>query len=150
MKNRNRHRTPRRSAEEARTFTTASVNSIMQVQAAIDARRADGIHVDCACEPYTDTFTFGRWADQDLIVKKGEKALKIATFTPTGGKYEVEGEGGEKQEMKRLRPVTANLFCRCQVQSREAAALAKAAQDAEAAPLPKNVWPAQMAAAQAA
>ena len=115
-----RTKRPRHTAAEAQSFDTYSPASIAQVQDAIDARAEDGIHEDCQCQPYIDTFVIGRWADQGYLVKKGEKALRISTFAKTGGKFEAENEAGEKEERDRLRAVTAKLFCRCQVWTRAA------------------------------
>ena len=75
---------PKMTAEDATAFVGYSVSSASQVVAAIEDRRAEGVHVDCQCEPYVDTLTFNRWKATGFSVQKGEKALRVATFAECG------------------------------------------------------------------
>jgi hypothetical protein len=98
--------------------------SMTQVFDAIEARRAEGIHTECACNPYLDVFTFNRWKAQGLSVKKGERSLRVASWTPTESGKEAlsQAEEGEQVSNLHLRPVNLCLFCRCQIEKREVAA----------------------------
>jgi hypothetical protein len=113
------NRRPKMTAEDATAFVGFSNSSAAQVIEAIEARTAEGIHASCTCEPYTDTFTFNRWKALGFSVQKGEKALRIATFAECGAGKSADVPGAEETEgdakKARLRPVTAFLFCRCQV-----------------------------------
>lgn len=100
----------RMTATEATQFQGVSMTSIMQVQLARDSRSAEGTHATCTCSPYEDIFTFNRWKALGLSVRKGEKALRISSFAPTG-------RTREDAETPILRPVCLALFCRCQVEA---------------------------------
>ncbi len=114
-------RRPRMTAQDATSFTGYSVASMMQISMAIGARAEAGVYPDCTCEPYADTFTFARWIAQGFAVRKGEKSLRISTFTPVGErtvKNADEPSDGADTPSVRLRPCTAFLFCRCQVDAK--------------------------------
>jgi hypothetical protein len=111
---------PKLTAEDARTFEYESMASILQIEEAIAERAEAGIYPECECVPYEQTFNFNRWLAQGFSVKKGEKALRIQTFTPTGKTRKEQGEDGSESEKPILRPTIAFLFCRCQVQPKEA------------------------------
>ena len=95
--------------DEARTFSRFSPTNAAIVTAAIEARH-------CACEPYRDVFTFGRWLAQGRRVKRGEHALaKIPVIVPP---ERSEHEPDDAAEQPRSAPAkllrTSALFCRCQ------------------------------------
>jgi len=101
---------------EATNFAGVSIASVLQIQSAIADRAVQGTHVSCECQPYADVFTFARWKALGMSVKKGEKALRISTFAPTGRTRSETNDEGEETERAILRPVECCLFCRCQVE----------------------------------
>ncbi len=113
-KKRPREKRARRSAGEARTFDHVSEASFGQICEAIQERAGEGVYPDCDCQPYRDVFTFGRWLDQGMAVRKGERALKISSFVKRDPKP------GQDPTEERLIPKTLCLFCRCQVSEKEA------------------------------
>ncbi len=74
---------------------------------------ANAAHVaarlQCGCQPYVDTFTFGRWIAQGMAVKKGEHGIRVKTLL----EKEQQLEDGTTQTYKI--PWGAVLFCRHQV-----------------------------------
>lgn len=62
--------------------------------------------LDCACIPYEDTFTYGRWRGLGMQVRRGEHGIRIGTVrtVPVGD-----------TEQTRTVPGSAVVFCRCQV-----------------------------------
>ncbi len=100
---RNAERRPRMSAEEARTFDRYSIANATAVAHALAERGT------CPCEPYSDVFTFHRWIAQGSVVQKGQKAIRVQTWSTD----EHETEEGDIELVRRSH--TAFLFCRCQV-----------------------------------
>ena len=89
------------TAEQARTFNGISLGNAALVYAAAQAR-------GCDCEPYRDWFTYDRWLAQGFQVKKGEHAsAHVPCFT-----RDILDEDGNV--IKKGRPWTSHLFCRCQ------------------------------------
>jgi hypothetical protein len=111
-------RRPKMTAEQAQSFEGFSLSSMLQITEAIAQRAAEGTHQGCTCEPYADVFTFNRWKALGQSVKKGERALRIASFVPVRGAETGEGEDGEQGDAPKpkLRPINLILFCRCQVE----------------------------------
>ena len=107
-----RRERPQITAEQARRFTRESLNSYGQIVQALEDRRPTA-HAECRCEPYVDTFTFGRWIPQGFHVRKGEKAIRLATWVP------VEGKEDDDESAPYLLPRTVFIFCRCQVDPNE-------------------------------
>ena len=88
---------PTMTATQATTFDSYSVGN---------AAYLDSI-LACGCAPYVDIFTFKRWIAQGLVVRKGQKAIKVPVLKSTT-------TDEETQEVKKLF-TTASLFCRHQV-----------------------------------
>lgn len=107
----------RMTASQARTFPTISLSSAIQVTDAIQQRAAAGIYPACECNCYEDIFTFNRWLALGMAVRKGEKAMKIASYVPIASTAEPNSDEAQEEagEKPRLRPATVCLFCRCQV-----------------------------------
>ena len=66
----------------------------------------------CTCQAYEDWFTYARWQAQGFQVQKGEKATKIATYSPITRK----NDKGEEEIIGRM-PRNSSVFCRHQVKS---------------------------------
>lgn len=117
---RRRYRRPKMTATEARTFERYSMTSMVQIAEAIEERRAEGVHPECSCEPYADTFTFNRWKAQGFGVRKGEKAIKFVTWVraDNGRDVEAEAEADDDRREPALIMRTVCVFCRCQVEER--------------------------------
>ena len=93
--------------EQARTFSRVSEANYLAVKMALT----------CTCEPYQDTFTFGRWIAQGYCVCKGQHGHKIAVKYPSATEV-VETEDGElvaEHASSSAKWGTAVVFCRCQV-----------------------------------
>lgn len=88
------------TAVEARTFGSFSA---MNAAAIMHAST-------CGCEPYVDTYTFGRWIAQGYAVRKGEHGTRISV------KHAIERKDKETGEVEQgERWGSAVVFCRCQV-----------------------------------
>lgn len=100
---------PKMTAADARTFDRGiRPQSYGQILRLIGERAATGEHTACTCEPYRDVFTFKRWKAQAMSVRKGEHAMKLATWIEIGGDDDDDEPG---RLVSRMVPV----FCRCQV-----------------------------------
>lgn len=93
---------PKMTAEQAREFTTFSIGNAATLSAACPD-----------CEPYSDWFTYNRWAAQGFHVCKGQHGTRIAVVIETQKK----DDKGESQPSKYCRSVP--VFCRHQVAANE-------------------------------
>ena len=92
--------------ENATTFDRYSAINATLVQSA----RA------CGCEAYKDVFTYKRWQAQGFQVRKGEKGTRIETYAPITKENKETGE----REVVGSRPWISTVFCRCQVDAKDA------------------------------
>lgn len=88
------------SADEARTFDRYSPANAARVASALT----------CGCVPYVDVFTYARWTAQGRQVRKGETAVKLATYAPVTKTDEATGE----RRIVGRRPWRSAVFCRHQ------------------------------------
>ncbi len=90
------------ATNDPRSFGHFSIHNAVQAQLACP---------EGTCEAYKDIFTFRRWEQQGLFVKKGEKGTKITTWIPVT----TTKEDGSKA-IAGKRPRTAVVFCRHQIE----------------------------------
>ncbi len=88
------------TASEAKSFERFSMANAVAVKTALE----------CGCEPYTDVFTYRRWAAQGMQVQRGERAIKLPILF---SRTEVDADTGESVTTRRRG--RAAVFCRCQV-----------------------------------
>ncbi len=112
MKGNARRGSERRSmtADEARSFERVSVENAVILLKAAEER-------GCSCQPYQDWFTFERWAAQGYHVRRGEHGVCIPTIRTM---KKTDDEGNEKIIR---RPWRTYVFCRCQVEANDPAAV---------------------------
>jgi hypothetical protein len=97
---------PTMTAEQARSFERLSALSYAQL--------AD--QLECGCEPYRDTFTFGRWRAQGYHVRRGERAYRFQSWIEVGNDPDNDPEDGSEDRNPRLIPRMLAVFCRHQVE----------------------------------
>lgn len=97
------------NATQARTFERTSPAHIEHLANVAAAR-------GCTCQAYVDWFTYRRWQALGFQVQRGEKSTRLPNFITD----QLEDPDTGKKETIR-RKTTSCLFCRCQVQPKEAA-----------------------------
>ncbi len=102
---------PKFTPETARTFDRFSIANA--AQAMRDLQEAGCCRG--ACQPYEDIYTFNRWAAQGYYVRKGQHGAKLSIIIENTK----EDEEGNKTAVSR--PWMTTVFCRCQVEVKEAA-----------------------------
>jgi hypothetical protein len=90
----------------------------LQVTAALADRH-------CACEPYADVFTFGRWRAQGRTVRRGEHGIRLTVYIAARRHDAIDDasgtEAGQAQpDAIRRYPRVSFVFCRCQTDALEA------------------------------
>jgi len=76
-------------------------------------KNAESLQSTCKhCKPYKDWFTFGRWVKQGFHIKKGGHATRIPILIEKGSR-----DRHGKVSVERY-PITASVFCRCQVEAK--------------------------------
>ena len=106
---------PTMTASEAVSFERFSLANAITVTAALS----------CGCKPYEDVFTFNRWKAQGFFVKRGEHALKLP-IVKHAVKETLDDSGETKTSSFRILGTSA-VFCRHQVEQRQAAKLEEVA-----------------------
>lgn len=103
----------RMTADEARTFQAGErISSIVRVTQALAERARPG----CACEPYTDVFTFNRWRAQGRTVRRGEHGIVLPVVIEKS--YIGKDELGDETERTSRILRRSYVFCRCQTDER--------------------------------
>lgn len=89
------------TTEQAKQFKGMSVGNMALVM--------QGLNGKCACEPYADVFTYGRWRALGHQVRRGEHGIRLPVIVET----EDKNDEGEVVARKLLH--SSAVFCRCQV-----------------------------------
>jgi hypothetical protein len=97
------------TADDARTFHTFSVSNAARVE----EHTAEVL--GCGCQAYVDVFTFRRWIAQGMVVRKGEKAIRIPVRIPIRKRDKTTGE----QAIVGTTAKMVSVFCRHSVKPLE-------------------------------